>query len=158
MHPNAPGRLYAATGDSAEHPGKGYAESHDHGESWHYPNDGLDKQYLTSVAVDAEDAESVLVSASTVPNQIDDFDALTSRVYRRTRDGTWEPCMSGLREETGLTPPTLAADNGESGQFLAVSNRGFFQTYDYGTSWERLATKWPEEFRDQFPRSIAVSE
>lgn len=157
-HPDAPGRLYAATGDGAERPGMGYAESHDYGESWQYPNDGLDKQYLMSVAVDAEDPDVVLVSASTAPRQTDDFDVISSGVYRRIGKDSWERCVSGLPDETGLTPPTLTASSDEPGRFFAATNRGVFRTDDYGTSWKRLETEWPEEFRNQFPRSVAVSE
>ena len=158
MHSAAPGRLYAATGDGAELPGKGYAESHDHGETWSYPNDGMEKQYLTSVAVDAANPDRVLVSASTTPKQTDDFDALSSAVYRRLADGTWEKCMSGLPDEAGLTPPMIAASEQLFGQFIAIANRGLFRTDDYGDSWEEIAVEWPVEFTEQHPRAIALIE
>ncbi|MFH5802040.1 WD40/YVTN/BNR-like repeat-containing protein [Haladaptatus sp. CMAA 1911] len=158
MHAAAPGRLYAATGDGAEQPGKGYAESHDHGETWSYPNDGMEKQYLTCVAVDAVNPDRVLVSASTTPKQTDDFDALSSAVYRRLADGSWEKCMSGLPNGAGLTPPMIATSEQLSGRFIAIANRGLFRTDDYGDSWEEITVEWPVEFTEQHPRAIALVE
>ncbi len=158
MHSAAPGRLYAATGDGAERPGKGYAESHDHGETWNYPNEGMEKQYLTSVAVDVKDPDWVIASASTTPKHIDDFDALSSAVYRRRTDGSWEKCMLGMPDEVGLTPPTVVASEQVSGRFTAIANQGLFRTDDYGNSWEEIAVKWPDEFTEQHPRACTVIE
>ncbi len=156
MHLAAPGRLYAATGDGAEQPGKGYAESHDHGETWNYPNDGMGKQYLTSVAVDATNPDRALVSASTTPKLTDDFDAISSAVYRRFADESWEKCMSGMPDDAGLTPPMIASSEQMSGRFVAIANQGLFRTNDYGDSWEEIAVKWPDKFTKQHPRAIAL--
>ncbi|MFB9807360.1 hypothetical protein ACFFQF_19965 [Haladaptatus pallidirubidus] len=118
----------------------------------------MEKQYLTSVAVDAANPDRVLVSASTPPKQMDDFEGLSSAVYRRMSDGSWEKCMSGMPDEAGLTPPMIAANGPISGRFVAIANRGIFRTIDYGDSWKKITINWPDEFTEQHPRAIALIE
>ena len=60
-HPKVPGRAYEAGGGGA-------AFSADAGESWHPADDGRDRHYTWSVAVDPDDPELWYVSASTVPS------------------------------------------------------------------------------------------
>ena len=59
-HPHAPGRIYSAGGD-------GYFESTSAGDSWSSPEDGLQHRYLVGVAVDPEDPDTVIVSATDGP-------------------------------------------------------------------------------------------
>lgn len=99
----------------------------------------MEKQYLTSVELDAINPDWVLVSASTIPKQTEDFDGLSSAVYHRMDDGSWEKCMAGMLDEAGLTPPMIIASKQTSGRFTAITNRGLFRTNDYGNSWEEIA-------------------
>jgi len=61
IHPKAPNTLRVAAGD-------GYFESDDAGATWRSPSDGLEVGYLRSVAIDPEDRDVVLVSASSGPH------------------------------------------------------------------------------------------
>src|SRR5262249_22603710 len=59
-HPRVPGRAYEAGGG-------GTASSSDAGETWLRADDGRDRNYAWSVAVDPDDPELWYVSASTGP-------------------------------------------------------------------------------------------
>jgi hypothetical protein len=59
-HPHAQGRAYEAGGG-------GSAWSDDAGDTWHRADDGRDRNYTWSVAVDPDDPEQWYVSASTGP-------------------------------------------------------------------------------------------
>ena len=61
-HPKAPKRLYSSAGD-------GYFESFDYGESWSRPVEGLRYQYIYGLAVDYDDPQIVIVSASMGPSK-----------------------------------------------------------------------------------------
>ena len=61
-HPKAPKRLYSSAGD-------GYFESFDYGESWRRPVEGLMYQYIFGLAVDYDDPQIVIVSASMGPSK-----------------------------------------------------------------------------------------
>ena len=62
-HPKAPKRLYSSAGD-------GYFESFDYGESWRRPVEGLMYQYIFGLAVDCDDPQIVIVSASMGPRGV----------------------------------------------------------------------------------------
>jgi hypothetical protein len=141
-HPDEPGRLYVAAGD-------GYAESPDWGETWRYPQDGLDHRYVWSVAVEPDDPETVVVSAARGARSAHDPDG-TSFVYRR-RGGAWQRDMDGLPGPDGLGRPVLAS--GSRG-IVAVTNHGCYRRGEDG--WERLAIDWPAARRDELPRGLAV--
>jgi len=140
-HPDAPERVYTAAGD-------GYAESRDRGDTWSFPQSGLDHRYVWGLAVGA-DPDDVVVSAATGARDAHSTEG-ESYVYRRTDDG-WERAMSGLPDPDGLARAVLAAHDG---RFYALTNHGLFASED-GTAWSALDLAWPDEYR-QLPRGLAV--
>jgi photosystem II stability/assembly factor-like uncharacterized protein len=144
-HPDAPGRVYSAAGD-------GYAESDDGGETWSYPQTGLDHRYVWSLAVDPGDPDTVFVSSASGARSAHSPPA-ESYVYRRTGDGPWERAMEGLPGPEGLVRAVL--EPGDPGEFLALTNRGLFRTTDAGGSWDALDVPWDEAVESQSGRGLA---
>ncbi|WP_284012236.1 WD40/YVTN/BNR-like repeat-containing protein [Halobaculum litoreum] len=147
-HPDAPDRAWCAAGD-------GYAETNDGGETWTHPQAGLDRTYCWSVAVDAGDPETVLVSAARGAFEAHTAERAETYVYRRTGDDDWERLDDrGLPLGEGVTRPVLAA--GAAGAFYALSNRGLFRTGDAGDSWTEVSVAWPDRAREQTARGLVV--
>lgn len=146
VHPDAPGRVYAAAGD-------GYAESRDGGETWEHPQEGLDHRYVWSVAVDRGDPATVLVSSASGAYAAHSQPA-ESYVYRRTNNDAWERLDDrGLPTGEGVLRAVLEA--GGSGEFYAANNAGVFRSRDAGASWRALEIPW-EAYADQTVRGLAV--
>jgi photosystem II stability/assembly factor-like uncharacterized protein len=146
-HPDAPGRVYTAAGD-------GYAQSEDGGKTWAYPQDGLEHRYVWGLAVDAGDPETVVVSAASGARSAHTPETAESYVYRTT-DGGWERAMDGLPDASGTVRALL--DSGpDSGEFVALTNRGLFYTDNGATSWQHLDIEWPDEYERQVGRGFAV--
>jgi photosystem II stability/assembly factor-like uncharacterized protein len=140
-HPDAPGRLYCAAGD-------GYAESTDGGDTWTYPQDGLDERYCWSVAVDPADPEVRVVSGARSAMRAH-RDGVSS-VYRRVGDDDWTR-VDDLPHGEGCYRAVVRAVG--DGRFLACSNRGVFRSDDGGVSWtERVAS---EAVPDAPPMGVA---
>jgi photosystem II stability/assembly factor-like uncharacterized protein len=140
-HPDAPGRVYTAAGD-------GYAESTDSGDTWQYPQSGLEHPYVWGLAV-GDDPEAVVVSAATGPRSAHSTNG-QSYVYRWTGE-SWERAMAGLPGPDGLARPVLAA---QDGRFYALTNHGVF-TSSTGQQWDSLDVAWPTEYQ-QVPRGLAA--
>ena len=151
-HPDAPGRVYAAAGD-------GYAESEDGGDSWDHPQDGLGHRYCWSVRPDPIDPDLVVLSAARGPRAAHSPPG-ESYVYRRSRDGEWNPIGDGflmgdgLPTGEGVLRPTLATTGPRT--FYALSNRGLYRSTHAGASWERIDGAWPERFEEQAPAGLTV--
>lgn len=148
VHSKAPGRLYSAAGD-------GYFESFDHGQSWTRSMEGLSHRYLWSVAVDAEDPETMVASAAHGPRQAHVTGNAESALYHRTGRGDWRQCRQGLPEPEGMLVPVVAAGE-EPGVFYAASNHGLYSSEDAGEIWEQLDIYWPERYLSQHPGALAV--
>ena len=148
-HADAPERLYAAAGD-------GYAESTDDGDTWEYPEQGLDHRYVWGLAVDPGDPETVIVSAAKSARRAHRTDSPESFVYRRDgeTDG-WVRAMDGLPEPRGTSRAVLAAGDGP-GEFLALTNRGIFRTLDGARQWNALDVPWSKAYESQVCRGLAV--
>lgn len=146
-HPDAPDRVYTAAGD-------GYAQSADGGETWQYPQDGLDHGYIWGLAVDAGDPNTVVVSAATGARSAHTPETAESYVYRTTGE-SWERAMDGLAEPTG-TVRALLDSGSQSGEFVALTNRGLFVTETAATSWYRLDIDWPAAWETKVGRGLAV--
>jgi photosystem II stability/assembly factor-like uncharacterized protein len=149
-HPDAPGRAWTAAGD-------GYAETRDAGETWTYPQAGLDHRYCWSVALDSDDPDTVLMSAARSARYAHRTPGAESYLYRRTDDADWEPLDDrGLPTGDGVTRAVLVT--GEEGEtFYAANNRGVYRTTDAGDAWTRLDVTWPETFADETVRGLALA-
>jgi len=159
-HPDRPGRVYAAAGD-------GYAQSEDGGDSWTYPQDGLDHRYVWGIAVPDADPGTVVVSAATGATMAHGRDGAESYLYRTTdaddagdtgdRDGSdavrWERAMDGLPDGRGTVRTVLAAGAGET--LYAASNHGLFRSPDAGASWTAAGLEWPAD-ETPMPCGLAV--
>jgi photosystem II stability/assembly factor-like uncharacterized protein len=149
-HPKAPKRLYSSAGD-------GYFDSFDYGESWTRPVEGLRYQYIYGLAVDYDDPQIVIVSASMGPGTAYSTENAESFVYRREDDGKkWKAISNGLPEPTGTTISVLASNPKVGGEFYAVNNHGVFCSADSGISWKRLDIQWPKRYLSQTPWALAV--
>jgi hypothetical protein len=136
-HPRAAGRVYEAGGGGA-------AWSEDGGDTWQPADDGRDRHYTWSVAVDPEDPELWYVSASTGP-----FAAHgrrggdpQARIYRRAREGGWIPLAAGLPDPLPAMPYALvAADGGRL--FAGLANGELWESLDRGDGWRRCELSEP---------------
>jgi photosystem II stability/assembly factor-like uncharacterized protein len=147
-HPDAPGRAWSAAGD-------GYAETDDGGDTWTHPQDGFDRTYCWSVAVDSGTPDRVLLSAARGAYEAHTASRAETYVYRRVGDADWERLDGrGLPLGEGVTRPVLA--RGDPGEFYALSNRGLFRTGDGGDSWGSMGIEWPDRFADATARGLAV--
>jgi photosystem II stability/assembly factor-like uncharacterized protein len=147
-HPKAPGRAYLAAGD-------GYAETRDGGDTWETPQDGLDRRYTWSVAVDAGDPDVRLLSAAAGAYRAHTPERAAAYVYRREGDGQWTRLDgTDLPQGEGVTRPVLAA--GDPGEFVAASNRGLARSVDGGRSWSRADIDWPSGLPAGTVRGLAL--
>lgn len=157
VHPEAPGRLYSAAGDGVMMPGHGYNESHDRGDTWVRPDEGIERHYLYGLAVDPGDPETIVVSAAGSPFTAHNPRMAESTVYRRAAGGPWREVREGLPEPKGTLRALLATNVEERGVFYSVSNRGVYRSADGGVSWEPVAAPLPDRYAGQSPNAIAVA-
>src|SRR5215212_5591230 len=152
-HQKAPKRLYSSAGD-------GYFESFDYGESWNKPTAGLRHHYLYGLAVDSDDPQTVMVSASLGPWEAHSLEAAESLVYRRTSedDEKWKVISKGFPKPSRTMITILAANPKHAGEIYAVNNRGVFCSTDSGLSWRRLDIPWPKEYLSQHAWVLAIEE
>jgi photosystem II stability/assembly factor-like uncharacterized protein len=151
-HRMAPKRLYSSAGD-------GYFESFDYGESWKRPTAGLRHHYLYGLAIDSDDPNTVIVSASIGPGKAYYTDDAESFVYRRSDDEEkWEAVSKGLPKPGGTTITILASNPKDEGEFYAVNNHGIFVSNDSGVSWRGFDIEWPKKYLSQNPWALAVRQ
>jgi photosystem II stability/assembly factor-like uncharacterized protein len=145
VHHKAPDTLRVSAGD-------GYFESDDGGMTWQSPDAGLDVGYLRSVAVDPEQPEVVVVSASSGPHSAYVAGRSDGRLYRRhapgrrstgltaprAEEGRWERVRDGWPEPPGTVAPLLCA-GAKGGGLWAADERGVHHSDDGGKSWRRAA-------------------
>jgi photosystem II stability/assembly factor-like uncharacterized protein len=150
-HSKAPKRLYSSAGD-------GYFESHDYGETWISPMEGVRHDYLFGIEVDPSNPDVVIVSASNGPSSSYVAENAETFVYRKNdKDNKWEIVKDGLPEARGSTIMSFAANAKIPGEFYAVNNHGLFLSTDSGSSWRKLDTLWPKEYLQQTPWAIAIN-
>jgi photosystem II stability/assembly factor-like uncharacterized protein len=131
IHRKAPDTLRVSAGD-------GYFESHDGGVTWHSPSAGLDVGYLRSVAIDPENPDTVVVSASSGPHSAYVAGRSDGRLYRRVSDGRWERVRDGWPDRPDTIAPLLCAGT-TAGELWAADERGVHRSGDGGKSWRREA-------------------
>jgi hypothetical protein len=126
-HPRVAGRAYEAGGG-------GSAWSEDGGDTWHAADEGRDRHYTWSVAVDPDDPELWYVSASTGPYAAHGGRDPQALLYRR-RGGDWTALDGGLPDPLPAMPYALVAFEG--GLVAGLADGQLWGSRDQGTSWER---------------------
>jgi photosystem II stability/assembly factor-like uncharacterized protein len=126
-HPREPGRAYEAGGG-------GTAWSEDAGDSWHPADEGRDRNYTWSVAVDPVEPELWYVSASTGPYAAHGGRDPQALIYGR-RNGEWTALGGGLPEPLPAMPYALVAF--EDGLVAGLADGQLWGSTDRGESWER---------------------
>ena len=125
-HPRVPGRAFEAGGGGA-------AFSDDAGESWHAADDGRDRHYTWSVAVDPEDPELWYVSASTGPFAAHGRSDPQARIFRQRAGEAWHALAGGLPEPLPAMPYALVA--GEGRLFAGLADGQIWESDDRGDTW-----------------------
>jgi photosystem II stability/assembly factor-like uncharacterized protein len=131
IHRAAPDTLRVSAGD-------GYFESDDAGATWRSPNVGLEVGYLRSVAIDPEQPDVVVVSASSGPYSAYVAGRSDGRLYRRLTGERWERVRDGWPERASTIAPLLCA-GARGGELWAADERGVHRSDDGGKSWRRAA-------------------
>jgi photosystem II stability/assembly factor-like uncharacterized protein len=127
-HSSAPERAYEAGGGGA-------AYSEDAGDSWRAADDGRDRHYTWSVAVDPDDPELWYVSASTGPFAAHGRSDPQARIYRRRAGEPWRGLAGGLPEPLPAMAYALVAANGRL--FAGLADGQIWESVDRGDSWGR---------------------
>ena len=127
-HPQAPGRAYEAGGGGA-------AWSEDAGATWQPVDEGRDRHYTWSVAVDPDDPDCWYVSASTGPGAAHRAGDPQARIYRRRADELWQALAGGLPEPLAAMPYALVA--GPELLVAGLANGQIWESRDRGDSWHR---------------------
>jgi photosystem II stability/assembly factor-like uncharacterized protein len=134
-HPRAEGWAYEAGGGGA-------AWSEDGGDTWQPADEGRDRHYTWSVAVDPEDPVLWYVSASTGPfaahGRRGDPQA---RIYRRAREGGWVALAGGLPEPLPSMPYALVATEGRV--LAGLASGELWESGDRGDTWRRCEVSQP---------------
>ena len=143
MPRQVPNWLYSAAGDGFIHPGNGFVQSDDGGDTWYRPDEGLHYNYLWSVAVDPVDPDTLVVSAAPGPQQAHNPMSAESAIYRRSNSSSWQQIHAGLPQPRGLLTSVLASNEAEPHVFYAGNNIGIFRSTDAGLSWQELSIPWP---------------
>ena len=129
-HPRAEGRAYEAGGGGA-------AWSDDGGETWRPADEGRDRNYTWSVAVDPQDPERWYVSASTGPFAAHGRQDPQARIFRRRAGEPWRAVGGGLPEPLPAMPYALLATDG--GMFAGLADGQLWSSTDRGDTWHRCA-------------------
>jgi photosystem II stability/assembly factor-like uncharacterized protein len=133
-HPHVPGRAYEAGGGGA-------AFSTDGGESWRPADEGRDRHYTWSVAVDANDPDCWFVSASTGPYAAHGGRDPQARIYRRRDGESWQTVSGGLPEPL---PAMAYALHGTDGRlFAGLADGQLWESRDQGENWKQLRIERP---------------
>lgn len=125
-HPRTPGRAYEAGGGGA-------AFSTDAGESWQPADEGRDRHYTWSVAVDPDDPDCWYVSASTGPFAAHGRGDPEARIYRRRGGEPWQPLAAGLPEPLPAMPYALLATDGRL--LAGLADGQLWESRNQGDSW-----------------------
>jgi photosystem II stability/assembly factor-like uncharacterized protein len=125
-HPRAQGRAYEAGGGGA-------AFSDDAGKTWQPADEGRDRHYTWSVAVDPDDPELWYVSASTGPYAAHGGRDPQAHIFRRRSAEPWHALAGGLPEPLAAMPYALVAADGRL--FAGFADGQIWESPDRGDSW-----------------------
>ncbi len=142
-HPEAHGRAYEAAGGGA-------AWSSDGGLTWKPADEGRDRHYTWSVAVDPIDPDCWYVSASPGPYQAHGDGRAEAFIYRRRDDGSWEALGGGLPQPLDWMPYALLALPDRL--FAGLADGRLYASEDRGDTWRKVAIGG-----DKLPRIVALT-
>ena len=128
-HPRVAGRAYEAGGGGA-------ASSSDQGATWRPADDGCDRHYTWSVAVDPVDPDRWYVSASSGPMAAHRGGDPEAKIYRRQRGRPWEQVNGGLPEPLPAMPYALVTTGDRI--FAGLSDGRIWESSDRGETWQSL--------------------
>jgi photosystem II stability/assembly factor-like uncharacterized protein len=131
-HPRESARAYEAGGG-------GSAFTEDAGDSWQPADDGRDRNYTWSVAVDPDDPELWYVSASTGPFAAHGGGDPQARIFRRRPGEEWRALAGGLPEPLPAMPYALVAADGRL--FAGLADGQIWESGDRGDSWRASAVE-----------------
>jgi len=117
----------------------GFAISADSGLTWIPQDEGIDRRYLFSMAVDHHNTDLVYVGGSTDPHHAHyaQGDARAA-IYRRKPDGTWETLGDMASPPLPHFPYGLATDPDEIGMlYVGFGNGDIMISSDRGEHFER---------------------
>ena len=126
-HPRAEGIAYEAGGG-------GTSWSENWGESWHPADDGRDRHYSWSVAVDPDDPDLWYVSVSTGPFRAHRPGDPQAHIYRR-ENGGWRALTEGLPDPLPAMPYALVAR--KEGLLAGLADGALWKSDDRGDTWRR---------------------
>jgi photosystem II stability/assembly factor-like uncharacterized protein len=124
-------------GRASEAGGGGTAFSEDAGETWQPADDGRDRHYTWSVAVDPDDPELWYVSASTGPYAAHGRRDPQACVYRRRGREPWRLLTGGLPEPLPAMPYALVT--GDQRLFAGLADGQVWESQDRGDTWHPCA-------------------
>ena len=133
-HAAVEGRAYEAGGGGA-------AASEDWGDTWNPADDGRDRHYTWSVAVDPVDPELWYVSASTGPFAAHERGDPQARIFRRSNGG-WHALAGGLPDPLPSMPYALVTADGLL--VAGLANGELWASRDAGESWSRSDVRGAE--------------
>lgn len=134
-HPLAPRRVYEAAG-------QGVARSDDLGETWRRLDQGLDRHYAWSQALDAADADLWYVAASRSPSAAHGRGDGQARLFRSRGDGFLPIDSWGEGSELRRMPYALAGVPTQPGGLLVGLRGGtLLLTEDAGESWSQVSVR-----------------
>jgi photosystem II stability/assembly factor-like uncharacterized protein len=125
-HPGLLGRAYEAGGGGA-------AFSKDAGESWQPADEGRDRHYTWSVAVDPDDPDLWYVSASTGPYAAHGRGDPEAFIYRKQAGEPWRSLAGGLPQPLPAMPYALVAGQGRL--FAGLADGQIWESRDRGETW-----------------------
>ncbi|HEX6701073.1 MAG TPA: hypothetical protein VF101_10125 [Gaiellaceae bacterium] len=131
-HPTVEARAYEAGGGGA-------AFSVDDGETWQPADEGRDRHYTWSVAVDPNDADLWYVSASTGPFAAHGRGDPQAEIYRRRAGEPWRVLAGGLPEPLPAMAYALVAADGRL--FAGLADGQLWESGDSGDSWRACALR-----------------
>jgi photosystem II stability/assembly factor-like uncharacterized protein len=126
-HPRVAGHAYEAGGGGA-------AASDDGGDSWRPADEGRDRHYTWSVAVDPDEPSLWYISASTGPYAAHGGRDPQALIYRRD-DGEWRVLRGGLPDPIPAMPYALVAFEG--GLVAGLADGQLWGSADRGDTWAR---------------------
>jgi len=98
---------------------------------WNDISTGLPDRWITRVAADPFDANTIFATCSGFR-----WDEPLAHVYRSTNLGqTWQPISANLPE---IPVNAFVADPTRQGRYFIGTDAGVFMTKDYGASWESM--------------------